>query len=354
MFSSFFLGANSGSGFHSFYKELIDLKEADTVYILKGGPGSGKSSLMRRIMKKAAENFIPVEKIYCSSDPDSLDGVIFPTLGKAIVDGTSPHITEPEFPLAVEQYVNLGRFADIKKIHEHKSEIIDIKSRYSAYFDRVYRMCACAEKIDDELFNLALGKLHIEQLKKKARAIATREICGKGSGSSSKRRFCEAISPKGYFSLLENCESTPSRTYIIEDSYGLAHFILSEIKTACSAADFSCISCHNPLKPTQLSHLLIPELSLAFISSSRDVPYSSDHYRKIRLDTKIESQFNSSMRKNAKELRHLRRSFIDKACSLLSSAKLVHDELENIYNPYIDFDSLYAFADELSNDVLGF
>ncbi len=352
MFSSFFLGANSGGGFHSFYKELIDLSKAHAVYILKGGPGSGKSSLMRRVMKKAEENSIPVEKIYCSSDPDSLDGVVFPTLGTAIVDGTAPHVTEPSFPLAVEQYVNLGQFADIPKIQEHKKEIIEVKNKYSAYFDHVYRMCACAEKIDDELFDIALGAISVEALKKKARAIASREIVGKGSGAEAKRRFCEAISPKGYLSLLSGCEEEAKRIYIIEDSYGLSHFILSEIKSACLSAGYPCITCHSPLKPSQISHLLIPELSIAFISSSRDIPINLEYYRKIRLDSKVEAALEGSARANARNLRRIRRAFLGNACELLSSAKLVHDELEEIYNPHIDFERLYAFADEFASKLL--
>ena len=44
----FYLGANSPSGFHSLYDQLIDPEEAQRIYILKGGPGCGKSSLMRR------------------------------------------------------------------------------------------------------------------------------------------------------------------------------------------------------------------------------------------------------------------------------------------------------------------
>ena len=41
----YFLGANSPSGFYSLYDQLISPEEARAVYILKGGPGCGKSTL---------------------------------------------------------------------------------------------------------------------------------------------------------------------------------------------------------------------------------------------------------------------------------------------------------------------
>ena len=41
----YFLGANSPNGFYSLYDQLIDLESAQAVYLLKGGPGCGKSIL---------------------------------------------------------------------------------------------------------------------------------------------------------------------------------------------------------------------------------------------------------------------------------------------------------------------
>ena len=74
----FFLGANSPQGFYSLYDQLIPPERARAVYILKGGPGCGKSSLMRRVAQRAQEAGDPGECICCSGDPDSLDAVVLP------------------------------------------------------------------------------------------------------------------------------------------------------------------------------------------------------------------------------------------------------------------------------------
>lgn len=92
----YFLGANSPLGFFSLYDQLIDLETAARVYILKGGPGCGKSTLMRQVAADVEASGKRAEYILCSGDPDSLDGVIFPELGVAIVDGTAPHGRETE------------------------------------------------------------------------------------------------------------------------------------------------------------------------------------------------------------------------------------------------------------------
>ena len=51
----FFLGANSPSGFYSLYDQLIDPAQARDILILKGGPGCGKSSLMKRVAASLEE-----------------------------------------------------------------------------------------------------------------------------------------------------------------------------------------------------------------------------------------------------------------------------------------------------------
>lgn len=91
----YFLGANSPTGFYSLYDHLLPPQEARAIYILKGGPGCGKSTLMRKIGGWAEEIGLAAEYVLCSGDPDSLDAIVLPTQGVAIVDGTAPHGVVP-------------------------------------------------------------------------------------------------------------------------------------------------------------------------------------------------------------------------------------------------------------------
>lgn len=91
----YFLGANSPTGFYSLYDQLLPPEQARAIYILKGGPGCGKSTLMRRVAAQAGEAGLAVERILCSGDPGSLDAVVIPELGVALVDGTAPHGAVP-------------------------------------------------------------------------------------------------------------------------------------------------------------------------------------------------------------------------------------------------------------------
>lgn len=87
----YFLGANAPSGFYSLYDQLIDPEQARDVRILKGGPGCGKSTLMKQVGTAMEEAGLTVEYVRCSGDPDSLDAIVIPAIGAAVVDGTAPH-----------------------------------------------------------------------------------------------------------------------------------------------------------------------------------------------------------------------------------------------------------------------
>ncbi len=98
----YFLGANSPTGFYSLYDHLLPPERARAIYILKGGPGCGKSTLMGKVGAWAQEAGMEPEYILCSGDPDSLDAVVLPERGAAIVDGTAPQgvVTEGHFCFA--------------------------------------------------------------------------------------------------------------------------------------------------------------------------------------------------------------------------------------------------------------
>lgn len=88
-----FAGVHTRSGFVSLFSEFKEVFNLKKLFILKGCPGCGKNTFMKNFRKS-----FPDEKailICCCADPDSLDGVIFPHLGVAMVDGTSPHVIQP-------------------------------------------------------------------------------------------------------------------------------------------------------------------------------------------------------------------------------------------------------------------
>lgn len=92
----YFLASNSGRGFWSEYDS--QLKDVDRVALIKGGSGTGKSTLLKKIAVSAKNKGYDVEIWHCSGDPKSVDGVYIKELRRAAVDATSPHAIGADEP----------------------------------------------------------------------------------------------------------------------------------------------------------------------------------------------------------------------------------------------------------------
>ena len=106
----YFLAANSCEGFYSVFDKAYLPDGEWRAYIIKGGPGTGKSSFMKRFASYAEKKGCKALRCPCSSDPDSLDAVILPDKKMIILDGTAPHTVDPSYPGVCEKILNFGEF----------------------------------------------------------------------------------------------------------------------------------------------------------------------------------------------------------------------------------------------------
>ena len=54
----YFLGANTAKGFFSVYEDFCKPDSGNFLYVIKGGPGCGKSSFMKKIGKAAEDDMV--------------------------------------------------------------------------------------------------------------------------------------------------------------------------------------------------------------------------------------------------------------------------------------------------------
>ena len=145
---TYFGAANGYSGFRSNFTGIFSPNMYEKIFIIKGGPGTGKSTLMRRIEESYRKKY-DTTVMLCSSDPDSYDGVIVEKGGKrvALVDGTSPHVVEPMYPGAVEEIVNLGDSFDYERLHSHRNEILTLSDSKRAAYKQAYDTLSIAGSV---------------------------------------------------------------------------------------------------------------------------------------------------------------------------------------------------------------
>lgn len=348
----YFLAANSCEGFVSYFKECYDVNEGWKAYIIKGGPGTGKSSFMKFLASKAEEKGVEVELFPCSSDPDSLDAVIFPQKKTVIMDGTAPHTVDPDFPGVCETILNFSDFWRKNILEQNVKEIINATNRNK-------QLHLSASRYIRALGNLMEDNLRIANSatdKGKAADFADklcRQYIPQNSGKGCEwQRFLSGITPKGVVfygkSLPENCRNT----VIIEDEFGgVADTVLRKIRAYALHNGYEVITVKNAFLPSGLiDHIVIPKLSLCFLRESEYSHFATDirriHSRRF-LNVSQLSKSRERLKFNQKAIRQL----LLTACALLSEAKSVHDEMEMYYISAMDFPRLTEFANKFAEDL---
>ena len=195
----FLAGGNTAQGFYSCFDFILPKERQKRMYYIKGGPGVGKSTLMKRFAKAAEEQGLEVEYFHCSSDPDSLDGVSLPALGVGMMDGTAPHIYDPVIPGARDTLISLGDFLDEKALLPYVREIEKVQKQISAKFARCYRYLAASEQVQKA------APLAVENAAK-ARRLAeewTAHMPLRGGTGTVRRLFASAFTPKGQVAVTD-------------------------------------------------------------------------------------------------------------------------------------------------------
>ena len=260
----YFLGGNTARGFVSFYDGFCRGPE-DFLWVIKGGPGCGKSSFMKTIGRAAEDAGLDTEYVLCSGDPDSVDGVYIPAWRTGYADGTAPHVIEAVTPGAAGLYLDLGQFYDRIALQKERRAIEDLQRRYQSLYREAYTLLA-APAAPEAPARIPEGR---------------------------QRRFLRAVTCRGLVSA--------------EPPVGAVQLVPAERLRALLGREDAIVYC-DPLFPDTAEAVYLP--AEARYLRGPDVPVPE----------------------------------VQAAISLLAQAKGLHDELEAVYNPHVDFARVYALA----------
>lgn len=98
-------------------------------YFIKGRPGTGKSTFLKKLSRELRNKGFDTEEYYCSLDSDSLDMVVSREQSFCVFDSTNPHEKNPERKTdeILDFYVNAGLSGIDEK---YKKELKEISAEY--------------------------------------------------------------------------------------------------------------------------------------------------------------------------------------------------------------------------------
>ncbi len=363
----YFPGNNTPLGFFSYYRYILGQREAKKIICIKGGPGSGKSTFMKKIGACFAELGESVDYLHCSADESSLDGVVLKDRNIALIDGTSPHMTDPITPGAVDRIVNLGEFWNEEGIAANKEEIIDLNEECSEWYRIAYNYLNAAKSVFRSLESIYDKAVEYSEIYRTAADIVAREYSHYEISlrpGRERKRFASAITANGVISYPETLFQNMKKVYIISAPVGYANSsLMSIIKEGAIYRGFDVESFYCSICPEEkIDHMIIPELKIAFTTVNEyhdlepwEIFSEEETDGEIYLIDLGDYMDAVGVEKNFELIESLEDEFdilLGKGIKCLENAKTRHMMVENMYIPNMNFTEVGKTAENIIRELM--
>lgn len=340
-----FPGANTSNGFYSYFDYIIP-KDINRIFCLKGGPGVGKSSLMKKIAREFSEKGYDIEIFPCSSDPSSIDAVLIKQLKVVLLDATAPHIVDPKIPGAIDEIVNFGDFWNVSNLEDNKSEIEKCNKEISACFQRAFKYLNAAKPIFYDIEDKNSNAMNFGRLNKFTDEFIEKlfeEVDNKEELSIPRHLFGTAITPIGHIDYADNLFQDAKKVYYINGKigYGKTTF-LKRVYDKAILKGLNVEVFHYPLIPEKIESIMIKDLGIAITTS-----YLFKDKEVIDLEQFINEDKITNYKEEVEVDERMLDELISYAISNLKKAKSNHDIIESYYIPNMDFDKVAKLRNEL-------
>ena len=368
-----FPGGNTSKGFYSYYEHVLPQSEAVRIFCLKGGPGTGKSTLMKEIGDHFYAKGEQIEFMWCSSDPASIDGVVLKERGAAVVDGTSPHIVDPVYPGVTDQIVDIGRFWDQKELNKNRERIIECSQNIKQAFQMAYMYFGCAGekyKMMADLLDRIVSEEIFRELKQQlnmkidgisvVRRAENKIIRGLAVGSAAKlgkcrKLFAGALTSDGIKSELLSITKNGRKIIALDLPAGYrSERLLKPLSLRLREASFDVEQYYCPMDPeSKIDHIVCPDIGLAVITCNNfhGIKESDTDQRVISIGMDLTGEMISICGEAYQHMCEGSREDIHRGLRYLALAKAYHDELEGYYIPAMDFERIGEVKDEIIRKI---
>ncbi len=339
----YFPGSNTPLGFYSYFSYILPTKRTKKTVILKGGPGCGKSTLMKKVYRILDQNGIYCNLLHCSSDPESLDAICAPELGFIMLDGTAPHIIDPALPGCRDEILPLSMYWDACGIQKHRTEIEIVNSKISTAFASAYDYLRSTQSVQNHIKKVQNFSANKKTNQDFIHDLLTELDANKAHYGTAKiqKAFADAFTPNGYISYIQTYADTANEIICIDAQEASA--LLTTLSVYLTHTPQKLLLFYDPMYPdTDILHIYLPE-SKTLLTSNKSVCTG----KKAKIYT-----VKSTSKEDTHADTDLYNILLSRALSFLKKAKSYHDELEQYYVPYMDFEAMADLPEKIVKTLL--
>lgn len=349
-----FPGGNTSEGFKSFFDYVIP-KNVNIIFCMKGGPGVGKSSLMKKIAKEMIDRGYDVDLYPCSSDPSSLDAIVIRDLGAVMLDATAPHIVDPKNPGAIDEILDLGQFWDRKGIEDNKEEVLACNKEVSRFFKMGFKYFEAAAPIAYEIQSKNIDCMNFGEINKLTTELINNifESCIPNKEyKPTIHLFGSALSPIGHVEYTDTILKDINNIYYLEGDLGTGKStLLNKIASRSEEYGIEAEVFHTPLLPEKIETIVIKDLDIAITTSKL---FKDNNKKTINLNLFMDEEKHKKYKEELKFSNNILNELVNYGLLNINKAKEEHDKLEEYYIPNMDFEKINELKDLLIKRIISY
>ncbi|OME02573.1 hypothetical protein BSK54_09925 [Paenibacillus odorifer] len=353
---NFFAGGNTAHGFSNLYES--SLQGLTRLFVLKGGPGTGKTRIIREIGDLLAQQGYEIWLIHTASDNDSLDGVVIPELKVGIIDGTAPRVIKPELPEEAIVHVNLEQAVDTLQLSQRCVEIDSLVDQYTEEHELAYSGFAEALRIHDEWEAIYIATMNFQAADELTQEYIQLLYGDQNFEKVSRvdHRFLGAATPKGAVDFVPNLTAGLKR-YLVKGRAGsgkstlLKKLAAEGIKRGVNVEIYHC-----GFDPNSLDMIIVRELGFAIFDSTAPHEYFPDRATDEIVDMYsrcIQPGTDEAFAETIAGIKERYSSTMKQSIQHLTAAKVFLDELKTIYAAATDFGHIDQIKSQIHQEISG-
>ena len=253
-----------------------------------------------------------------------------------------------------EEIINLGVFWNGDALYKNAEKIISVTNQNKKLHTAVSAYISAASELVYDNFRLSRQCADGKKVERFAENAAQRLIPKKANRKPREWvRFLCGITPRGIVAYSDTVEKFYKNIIVIDDKYGgVSNTVMNTVRETALSRGYEIITVKNPFLPSKITdHILIPELSLAFVTENEYIKLSSSQ-RRIHARRFADVELMHRLRGRMLFNRRVARELLAGASKTLALAKAEHDTLESYYINAMDFDAVSQYAEQMSNEIL--
>lgn len=339
--------SNTSQGFRTFLPEL--LQGVAKVFVLKGAPGTGKSTFIRLLGESFSDQGYEVEFWVSAADPVSPEGVLIPQLKAAVVNGSLSTPIDPSYPGVTGDIIYLGDYWDKNLLQGCSQEIMTLYNEQEQHRQQATMVLKKAAEVRDGIKKKAAAYLNLGKLHELVGQLAEEIL---DTGPAEKHYFASAVTAEGMINYMDEISSFCKKRYLFKGPAGSGKSsAMMELANQARVKGYSLEYYHCGLEADSIQMIIIRNLQIALIDAGTLELAVKPWDVVIDMSECLEGYDEAELLHESSEAFRIFESLLLEAQQELEKTRCCIKGLKKIYSLAMDFEALDRKRQQVRDEI---